>query len=235
MSKTYLKTTLRNLLRFKIYSFINVAGLALGLACLLVIFLYIQNELSFDRFNRNCENIYRVVGDGWARTPAPLAAALKNDFPQILKTARIAKTGKVLMSTGEKRFYEENVFLADPSILQVFTFPLISGNTNTALVEPLSILLTQESVKKYYGSENPIGKVLRYDDKYDLKVTGVIRNVPANSHFHFDFLISMSTANDIYGKDFLTNTINTSVYTYVKLENPSQANGIQKGLKTNLG
>ncbi len=229
MLKNYFKTALRSLLRYKIYSFINVAGLALGLASFLMIFLYVENELSYDKFNKNYEDVYRVVGDGYARTPASLAAALKNDFPEIRNTARIAKTGKVLMSMGEKRFYEENGFLGDPSILQVFTFPLISGNPNKALMEPLSILLTQETAKKYYGSENPIGKVLRYDDKYDLKVTGVLRDVPANSHFHFDFLISMSTANDIYGKDFLTNTLNTTVYTYVQLENPNQADEIQKG------
>ena len=177
MLKNYFKTALRSLLRYKIYSFINVAGLALGLASFLMIFLYVENELSYDKFNKNYEDVYRVVGDGYARTPASLAAALKNDFPEIRNTARIAKTGKVLMSMGEKRFYEENGFLGDPSILQVFTFPLISGNPNTALMEPLSILLTQETAKKYYGSENPIGKVLRYDDKYDLKVTGVLRDV----------------------------------------------------------
>jgi len=224
----YLQTALRNISKYKLYSFLNITGLALGLSSFIVIFLYVQGELSCDKYNENYNNIFRVVRNDYARTPAPLAEALRNEFPEITNTVRIAKADKAMMSVGKKSFYEENIIVADPSIFNVFTFPLIDGDPNTALSEPLSILLTQEAAGKYFGNTNPVGRLMRFDNKYDLKVTGVMKDVSPNSHFHFDFLISMSSTIEIYGKDFLTNTINTTVYTYLLLNHPTQADNLQK-------
>lgn len=238
MLKNYLKIALRNILKNKLFSFINITGLAIGIAAFLVICLFVRQELSFDTFNRNYENIFRVAGgdningkaESYALTPAPLAGALKNKFPEITNTVRIVKSGKILVNTADKYFYEEKVFLADPSFFKVFTFPLLAGNPATALEEPGSVILTESASKKYFGSSNPAGRVVKIDGKYNLKVTGMMKDVPVNSHFHFDFLISMPTAEYLYGKDFFVNTFNTTVYTYFTVNNVSSINILQKKL-----
>ncbi len=221
MLRNYLKIALRNLLLQKTISFINISGLAFGLASFVVIFLYLQNELSYDKYNVHYKSIVRVVSDNYASTPAPLAERLRGSFPEIANTVRIAKADKVVIGTGNTRLYAENVVFADPSILTVFTFPVVEGDYNTALNDPFSIVLTQEAVRKYFGSADPLGQTLTFDNKYSMKVTGVIKDIPVSSHFHCDFLVSMSSAKEIYDKDFLTNPLNTSVYTYVFLRDPS--------------
>jgi putative ABC transport system permease protein len=223
MLRNYLKIALRNLLLQKTISFINISGLAFGLASFIVIFLYVQSELSYDNYNASYKKIVRVVSDNYARTPAPLAEALRSEFPEIANTVRIAKADKVMIGIGNTQFYEENIVFADPSILKVFTFPVVDGDQNTALNDPLSIVLTQEAVRKYFGNTNPLGQSMKFDNKYSMKVTGVLKDIPANSHLHFDFLVSMASASKIYGNDFLTNPLNTSVYTYLLLQNPLQA------------
>ncbi|MHB1687439.1 MAG: ABC transporter permease [Ignavibacteriaceae bacterium] len=227
MLKNYIKIAFRSLLKYKTYSYINIIGLSFGITSCLVIFLYVQNELSYDKYNKNYKNIYRVInGDKisgtfseYARTPVPLASVLSNEFPSIVNTARILKTDKVLISSGDKNFYEDNVFLADPSILKIFTFPILQGNPNTVLTEPLTVLLTQQTARKYFGNKEAVGKIIRFNDKYNLKVTGVLKNIPQNSHFHFDFLISMASVPEFYGSGFLTNKLDTPVYTYLLLKN----------------
>ena len=223
MFKNYLTVALRNLFLQKTISFINIAGLTLGLASFIVIFLYLQNELEYDKYNAHYDDIFRVVSNDYARTPAPLAEALRNRFPEIDNTVRIAKAEKTAIGVGEKKFYEGGILLADPSILSVFTLPLVDGNPTTALRDPLSVLLTQTAAKKYFGDADPVGRSMTFDHKFDLKVTGVLKDVPSQSHFHCDFLISMSSADELYGKDFLANRINTSVYTYLSLIHPSQS------------
>ena len=235
MLKNYLKIAVRNILRQKEFSVISITGLILGLTSFLFIFLYVHDEMSYDRFNENYEKIFRVVGSEndngkismYARTPAPLADALMNEYPGIVNTVRIAREEKVLLSSEGKKFYEENVFFVDPSFLTIFTFPLIAGNRNTVLTEPLCVLLTERAANKYFGKTNPVGKTLWYNDKYNLKITGILKDVSANSHFHFDFLISMASTNEIYWKDFSTNIMNTSVYTYILMNKPEQAQEIQ--------
>lgn len=236
MLKNYFKIALRNIVRQKTFSTISIAGLVLGLTSFLIIFLYVFNELSYDRFNGKYEKIFRVTGgcnnngtrSNYARTPAPLADALKKEFPGITNTSRLAKEEKVLLSCGVKKFYEENVFFVDPSFLTIFTYPQIAGDRNNVLIEPMCVLLSESAADKYFGKTNSIGKTLRYNDKYDLKITGILRDAPANSHFHFDFLISMASTNQIYGSDFATNRMNTSVYTYLLLNRPEYAQQIER-------
>ena len=236
MLKNYFKIALRNIVRQKTFSIISIAGLVLGLTSFLIIFLYVFNELSYDRFNGNYEKIFRVAGGSnnngtrsiYARTPAPLADALKKEFPGIANTSRLAKEEKVLLSSGVKKFYEENVFFVDPSFLAIFTYPQIAGDRNNVLIEPMCVLLSESAADKYFGKTNSIGKTLRYNDKYDLIITGILKDAPANSHFHFDFLISMASTNQIYGSDFATNRMNTSVYTYLLLNRPEYAQQIER-------
>ena len=224
--KNFLKIALRDIQRHKGISFVNISGLALGLASFVIISLYVQNELSYDKYNANFERIVRVAEIDssagtpleYARTPAPLSEALRRTFPGITNTARLVKSEKVLISSGEKRFYEERAFFADPSILSVFTLPLSIGDPRTALSGPGEVLLTEGTARKYFGDADPSGRLLRWDNKYDLKVSGVLKDVPRNSHFHLDILVSLSTANEILGPDFLTNDVNTSVYTYALMD-----------------
>ncbi len=227
MLKNYFKIALRSLLKYKTYSYINIIGLSFGIASCLVIFLYVQNELGYDKYNKNYKNIYRVTSSKYAMTPVPLASALSNEFPEIVNTTRILKTDKVLIGSRNKNFYEDKVFLADPSMLKIFTFPMIQGNPNNALTEPLTVLLTQQTAHKYFGNEEAVGKIIRFDNKYNLKIAGVLKNVPSDSHFHFDFLISMASASDFYGTDFFTNKLNTSVYTYLSLKNKQSSELIE--------
>lgn len=232
----YFKIALRNIVRQKTFFTISITGLVLGLVIFLIIFLYVFNELSYDRFNGNYEKIFRVEGgsnnngtrSNYARTPAPMADALKKEFPGIANTSRFAKEEKVLISSGVKKFYEENVFFVDPSFLSIFTYPQISGDRNNVLIEPMCVLLTESAADKYFGKTNSIGKTLRYNNKYDLKITGILKDAPVNSHFHFDFLISMASTSQIYGSDFATNRMNTSVYTYLLLNRPGDAMQIER-------
>ncbi len=194
MIKHHLKIALRNILRHKGSSFINIAGMAIGMACCIVLFLYIQNELSFDRFHKNSERIYRVIsqseGDGrvslFAKTPASLAPALVQDFPEIEQAVRLGKNNFYV--TFQNKRFNETVVFSDPEILSVFSFPLLEGNPRTALTEPHSLVLSEKAAEKYFGKENPLGKTLRLGSRQDFKITGVLKNIPENSHLRFDFL-----------------------------------------------
>lgn len=202
MLKNYLKIAFRNLLKYKIYSIINIFGLSVGLACCILIMLFIRDELNYDKFHKNADQIYRVVvefkyrdrPDHFAHTQAPLAPALLNEFPEVLNAVRFARRSEVLIAYNEKYFWEKTLMLADPSIFEVFTFPLIKGNSKTALSDPNSIVITQRMTQKYFSDEDPIGKILKIGDEWakDYKVTGILKNIPSNSQLQFDFLISFA-------------------------------------------
>ena len=194
MFKNYLKISFRNLKKHRGYSFINVIGLAIGMAACLLLFLWVQNELSFDRYHEKAGRIYRaflqreIEGqvDRFAGSPAPLGPALVNEFPEIEKAVRFG-SNRFLISYENKRFYED-VFFADPEVFDVFTFPLIKGDPKAVLREPHSIIISEEMKEKYFGDEDPIGKIINLAEFGDFKITGVLKNIPPNSHFRFDFL-----------------------------------------------
>jgi putative ABC transport system permease protein len=198
MLKNYLKITIRNIKRHKGYSFINISGLAVGMACCILILLWVKDELSFDRFHANADMIYRITdrypdssGDysSTAVTAWPLAEALKNDFPEIVESARLRILTHRRISYKDKKFYENDFVAVDPSFLKMFSFPLVKGDITTALTEPNTILITEETAARYFGTENPMGKVLTYNNNTDFKVTGLLKDVPRNSHIKFDFLV----------------------------------------------
>ncbi|MEO6546339.1 MAG: ABC transporter permease, partial [Ferruginibacter sp.] len=222
---TYFKFSVRNILRNKMFGAINIAGLAISLTAFILMALYIENELSFDKFNANAENIYRVTDDKQtpdiilrsAATAAPVAPAMKQEFPQIKEAVRVINTEAVI-KYGNRIFEERKLFFADYNIFNVFSFKILQGNANNALVAPASIVLTKMMSEKYFGVDNPIGKSLSVDGK-TMMVNGVIENVPENSHLNFDFLISMSTAQQKgSGYDWLfTNWYSNNFYTYILL------------------
>jgi len=203
MLKNYFKTALRNLKRQKIYSFINITGLSVGLTCCILIALYIHFELSYDDFHEKADNIYRIIEietesgkkQNSATIPAPLAPTLSEEFPEIMRVVRIFHPSwieKWKISYEDKTFFEEDVFFADSEILDVFTFPLVQGHQKDGLIEPCSAIISKKMAQKYFGHSNPLGKVLSIHG-VQTKITGVIQAIPANSHFRFKFLISLDT------------------------------------------
>ena len=202
MIKNYFKIAFRNLLRYKGFSFINIFGLATGIACSMLIFLFVRDEVSYDRFHKNAENIYRVVKDFVnddgsrlpdATTPPAVAPAIQKEIPEVEKVTRVFPGwGRdFLIKYEDKKILEQNLYRVDSSFFDVFTFPFLKGNPKTAFTNINSIVLTQSTAKKYFGDANAIGKTLSVDDLGDMMVTGVLKDVPSNSHFHFDFLISV--------------------------------------------
>jgi putative ABC transport system permease protein len=206
MFKNYLKIALRNIKKNKTHSIINISGLAIGMACFIFIALYIKYELSYDKFHKNSEQIYRIdlkqdytnVGSYFFNTtPAPLAEALRSDYPGIENVTRLRKEARsLLIHTGKNTFLEEDFFYTDPDFLEMFSFPLVAGNPKTALNDPYSIILTEDIAHKYFGNENPIGGTITVNQKHQQQpyiVTGVMKNPLSNSHLKFSLLASLST------------------------------------------
>lgn len=202
MFKNYLKIALMNIKKHKGYSLINIAGLATGMACCILILIWIKEDLSYDRFHEHTRNLYRVVNDldfGPTRfdtygTPYPLGPAMKKEIPEILDTARFLPAKKILVSTAENRFYEEKFYFTDPAVFKMFTFPFIKGDAGSALSNPSSVVITEEIAFKYFGNRDPLGQTIQAKNQHDYTVTGVIKNIPENSHLQFDFLASVERA-----------------------------------------
>lgn len=201
MFKNYIKTALRNLFKHKGYSLINIAGLAIGMTSCLLILLYVQHELGYDSFNEKADRIYRVAGSYRyggrdfedAASPAPMAGVMVKDYPEVIDAVRFFKYGNFIAQYKDNSFKERRVFYADTSFFNIFSVPLLIGNPETALASPNKLVLSQNTVKKYFGEEDPIGKTLKINNEKDYEVTGVFQEIPDNSHFHFDMLISLSS------------------------------------------
>jgi putative ABC transport system permease protein len=199
MIKNYIKTAFRSLLKNKGFTAINILGLALGLATCMLIVFYVFDELSYDKYNVNIGRIYRVNSDikfggnenSYAVSPAPVAAALINDFPEIEQVVRFRDKGGAKVKKGSLSIQEDRMIYADPSVFSVFTLPMIDGDRVNALKEPHTIVITERVAKKYFNSTHVVGKVLTFNDTAQYKITGVITNIPKQSHFNFDFFIAM--------------------------------------------
>ncbi|MFC2160422.1 ABC transporter permease [Acidobacteriota bacterium] len=205
MLKNYIKIAFRNTTRHKGYSFINLAGLAIGMACTVLILLWVKDELSYDKFHKNRDNIYRIMSygtkymiEGFDGTPAPLAPAVKDEVPDIENYARFSETSKLVFRYEDKVFYETKGLITDPSFFEIFTFPFIKGDSRTAFSKPFDFVMTETMAKKYFGQDDPIGKTIEIEGMPAL-VTGVIRDIPKNSHIQFDFLTSFEFINEISG------------------------------------
>jgi len=234
MFKNYLKTTFRNTTRHKGYSFINLTGLAIGIACTLLILLWVKDELSYDRFHENGKDIYRIMSygtkymiEGIDGTPAPLAPAIKEEVPGIVNYARFSDVSKLVCKYGDKVFYETRGLIADPSIFEIFTFPFVQGNPKTAFSEPLDVVITETMAKKYFGTEDPIGKTIEVEGN-PAAVKGVIRDIPYNSHIQFDFLSSYEFIEEITG--YGTSWGSFNFVTYLQLERDRDIQEIGKNI-----
>ncbi len=225
MLKNNLKIFLRYLKRHKGYTFINISGLAIGIACCIFIMLWVQDELSFDRFNTNIDDLYRVVEEQHssggtvrpvASTPFPLGSALVADYPEIIKFARFQIFPRILIRAEDKIFYENGFAFADPSLLDMFTFPLAKGDFKNALTDPQSVLISEEMAEKYFGSKDPMGKRLTVNNRLDYTVTGILQNIPHNSHIKFDFLIQLEAFVKKIGLD--QGWGSNDYYTYLQLQ-----------------
>lgn len=199
MIRNYLKIAFRNLKRQKVSTAVNVAGLAIGLATCILIMLYVQDELSYDRYNEKADRIFRVglklqldgKDLGGPSLGQNAARDLREEFPEVLKATRIRGEGE-FVSYGTTVFRQDNLLLADSSFFDIFTIPFLKGDPKRALTEPNTVVLTEETARKYFGNQDPIGKVLSFgSEKRPYRVTGVVRNVPVNSHFHFDMLATL--------------------------------------------
>jgi len=222
MIKNYFKIALRNLLKYKAYSFINIMGLAIGIASCILILLFVQDELSYDRYNEKSDRIYRIALIGalgntqfnGATTAPPLAEALLRRFPEVEAAARFRSYGFPVIRYQDKVFSEEEFYWADSTFFDVFTVEFIRGDKYSALKEVNTVIITESMANKYFGSEDPVGKVINSDNRRDYKVTGVIKDFPVNSHFHFDFIAALSSYPDSRSDQWLNNNF----YTYIVLK-----------------
>ena len=228
MFSNYFKIALRNLKKNPGYSLINIAGLAIGLACCILILLYVQDELTFDSFHQNADRIYRLVTTqksperGERHFPSamgPVAPALLTEFPEAVKAVRLRDRqdmGRFTVRHGEKSFYEGDYLVAESSFFEVFDFKLLQGDPKTALALPSSVVITEATAKKYFGDENPVGQTLAVERYGDLKVTGLLQNPPRDSHLDFNMLLSFATleANPRW-KEFIDSWESDSFITYV--------------------
>ncbi|HYE53724.1 MAG TPA: ABC transporter permease, partial [Chitinophagaceae bacterium] len=229
MISNYLKIAFRNLLKYRFISFINLFGLTVGLTCCLLILTYILNELSYDRHHDQADNVYRVTrsfnnaqtGVQWLHLGSiapPFAPLLENDFKEIKKITRLLSNGRTPMRYEDKMFNEQNVYFADENLFHIFKVKVLKGNPEKALSDPFSVMLTDEIAKKYFGDEDPMEKMIRLDNNLNLKVTGVYKPFPANTHVHPEIMISFNTLKDtsVYGEENLrTNWGNNSFFTYI--------------------
>src|SRR6056297_442847 len=222
MIKNFFLTAFRNLTKKWSYSFINILGLTIGLASVIYIFLFVRFELSYDKMHENHDRIYRAGVRGMlmnseinqAITAAPMAEAMRNDYPEVESACRLTTAGDWLMTYEDKKFNERNLFFADSTFFSIFSFKLIKGDPAQVLTEPRSLVVTESTAKKYFGNEDPVGKTLKVENDTVLyQVTGLMQDIPENSHVTFDMLGSMTTLR----RSESTFWVNHNYYTYILL------------------
>jgi putative ABC transport system permease protein len=230
MLKNYLRIAFRNIVKYRIFSIINIAGMAIGMACVLLIGLLIRDDLSYDRFHENAGRIYRVTKSfegapaDWVGTPSPLGPALGDRIPDVDDYVRFDPfifKSKVMIKVRNRTFYEEGFMLADPSVFKVFSFRLLKGDPETALSELKNVVLSRSMAEKYFGQEDPIGQTISFEGTLDLMVGGIMEDVPPNSHIKFDILASYENIDEFYGGSGgrLTSWTRGNYYTYWSCSN----------------
>ncbi|HYF33524.1 MAG TPA: ABC transporter permease [Chitinophagaceae bacterium] len=240
MLKNFFKVAWRNLWKNKTSTAINIIGLSTGLICFILIFLFVQDERSYDSFHKNPDQVYRVVKDFVnddgshipdATTPPAMATFMQKDLPEVAQVTRLFPSWgrRYTLQAGDKKFLETGLMRVDSNFFEVFTFPFIKGDKQTALREVRSIILTESSAKKYFGDKDPVGQTIRIDidNGKDYAVTGVLKDIPFNSHFRFDFLIPLKFS----GGDINNEWGWYNFYTYVRLKDASSHASFEKKLQ----
>lgn len=231
MLRSTLILAFRRLLRHKEHALINIVGLAGGMACCVLMLSHVAHELNYDRFHENAERIYRVVQGNTGQHPAALGPTMFREIPEVTGFTRfLPPAGSWVMAFEDKVFYEDLVYWADDTMFDVFTFPFVSGNPETALDEPFSVVITRATAERYFGRDNPIGKVVSADYMFDLTVTGVIENLPSDAHFDARFFISIMSRTRIYYETVLERWTDSRYFTYVLLERGSSPEKVEESL-----
>ena len=221
MFKNHFKVAFRHLKKNKAYSVINIAGLGIGMTCCMLILLWVQDELSFDRFHENADRLYRVLyqsgEERYSTTCAPLAAALEAELPEVQMATRYRPIGGRMIKYQDKAFHGDRFCVVDVRFFEMFTFPFIKGDASNALDHPFAMVITEETAEKYFGDEDPLGKTLRLENRFDFQVTGVLKRLPKNSHLQFDVLARFEFLSDLWGEN-LSSWGSNSHITYVMLQ-----------------
>jgi len=236
MLKNYFRIAFRQMIRNKIHSTINILGLAVGLAACILITLWILNELSYDKFNDNLDQIYNVPSktlygssESWSTgTPPMVAPTLKEQYPEITNSARHMNGGVDISLAYEDKVFKEAVQLADPEIFEIFTFPFIWGNYEKSKTNNFTIALSETMAKKYFGQENPVGKSLMMDNKEEMEVIGVFADIPQNSTLRFDFFVPLDLVNLIWQEGYTKTWYNCSFITYITVLPGTSAKQLQE-------
>ena len=235
MFKSYLHIAARHLTRHRLYALTNVGGLAVGLAGCMLMAIWVLGQLETDRFHEHGERIYRVVTEGEkaarVTTPAVLGTSLQRETTEVEAVVRMLNVDNPvpLVSHGEKRFYEDAFLFADPEVLKVFTLPLVAGDAATALAQPFTVLLSESAARKLFGDADPMGQVIRFKDYLDLKVTGILRDLPEQSHLQIEFLASFATVERWLGTTAVSDWRRSMYRTYLLLRP-----GVEKDALTGL-
>ena len=205
MFKNYLKIAIRNIIKYKGYSFINITGLGIGLACSIFILLWVYDELSYDMFHENVENIYRVEQDQFYGgeayhvnvTPYVVAPAFEEELPEVLESCRFTGLGSLMVQYKEKQILQEDIVVADPSLFTMFTFPMLISGSKDILTDPHSIVITERTAEKYFGDEDPIGKRMTLNKEFDFSVAGICENPPHNSSLKFEIVVPFEFLKEV--------------------------------------
>ena len=222
MFKNYFKLAIRNFRKYKGYTFINILGLSLSIACALLIFMYVHQEMTYDNYHSEGDRVFRVVEEirkkgsvsifapiGW-----PVAPTLKEKYPQVEAAVRVSTfVSTRLIRHENKMFFEERFIFAGPQLFDVLTFRFIEGDPHSALVRPKTLVITERMARKYFGHTHVLGNILRVNSQ-DYKVTGIVEDCPNNTHLKYDFIASLQT---IYNEDNFSNWYGTECYSYIKL------------------
>ncbi len=244
MFKNYLKIALRNLIKSKATSFINITGLAVGMACCLMIYLYVNHEFSYDGFHKNGNRIFRVLTIDEALgvtsnmvgiTLPPLGPAVQGAFPEVEEATRILGNGRSLLTYGEKNIYAQDVIFAEPSIFSLFNFELKTGDPQTSLSRPYTAVFSESMAKNVFGDEDPVGKsfVMDNDNENPIEVVGIAADTPLNSHFRYDLMVSLYPAEqDSNVAQFLASWGTIAMRTYVRLDNAASETNVEAKMET---
>ncbi len=251
MLKNYIKIAFRNLARHKGYTFINIFGLATGIICCLLIMVYVQDELSYDQYHEKADQIYRIVNAGVIRgnqieiplVSGPWGPAMVEEFPEVLKAVRIKPPdSRWVVSYEEIKYPEKGVYFVDPTFFEVFDVEMIAGDPETVLDAPYSMVLTEEMAEKYFGEEDPIGKILTGDNWMNFNITGIMKKHPPSTHMDYDFLVNFETLNRaidpvnkrLYYGDLSQQWQNFRIYTYILVDTNADPAVVESKMRTLL-
>ena len=249
MLKNYIKIAFRNIVRHKGYTFINIFGLATGIICCLLILVYVQDELSYDKYHEKSDQIYRIVNAGVIRgnqieiplVSGPWGPAMVEELPEVLKAVRIKPPdSRWVIEHGEKKFPEKGLYFADPTFFEVFDVEMVVGNPVNVLDAPYSMVITEEMAEKYFGNEDPIGKIIVGDNWMNFNITGIMRKHPPSTHMNYDFLVNFETLNraidpinkQLYYGDLSENWQNFRIYTYLLLDANADPAAVEVKMRT---